>query len=278
MIKQLILLIFLACNTVVFTQELVPFNDMLTMLDEGKVEATKKALNTYDYDSLSKEDQASYLLNQGIIEFLENDLLDAYKTLLKVKDLKSHARTMVIYNANDYLMRIANSVSEYSTAAPSLIEENCIIAEELNNPKLKIDCIYNSFYKEIVGDNYDLALKYNYQMQSIAVENDLQEELLGIENNMGTIHYFKGSLDSTLYYFERNLKRSRATNDTLAIAQRINNMAMLRAALEDHNISLDYINEAEVMAQSSNDYQLLLTILRNKADILYNNKKYHNYA
>lgn len=278
MFKHLILLILIALSSSGYAQELVPFNDMLTMLDEGKVNATKEALSKYDYSSLSKREQASYLLNQGIIKFLENDLINSYKTLLKVKDLKAQARTMVIYNANDYMMRIANSVSEYSTAAPSLIEENCTIAEKLNNPKLKIDCIYNSFYKELVGDNYDLALKYNYQMQRIAVENDLQEELLGIENNMGTIHYFKGTLDSTLYYFERNLKRSRATNDTLAIAQRINNMAMLRAALENHEVSLEYINEAEVMASYSNDNQLLLTILRNKADILYNNEKYKDAA
>lgn len=278
MLKRLILLIFLACNTVVFSQELVPFNDMLTMLDEGKIEATKNALNKYIFDTLSKDEQARYLLNKGIIEFLENEPVDAYQTLLKVKDLKSDAHIMVIYNANDYMMRIANSVSEYNTAAPSLIQENCSIAEKLNDPKLKIDCIYNSFYKEIVGINYDLALKYNYQMQRIAIENNLQEELLGIENNMGTIHYFKGSLDSTLYYFERNLKRSRATNDTLAIAQRINNMAMLRTALEDHKISLNNINEAEIMARSTDDHQLLLTILRNKADILYNNNRYEEAA
>jgi signal transduction histidine kinase len=248
------------------------------MLDNGKIEETKKALNQYDFNSLSKNGQASYLLNTGIIKFQENQLVPAYKTLLKVKNLESYTSTMVIYNANDYLMRIANSVSEYSTAAPSLIKENCAIADELNDPKLKIDCIYNSFYTELIGEDYELALKYNYQMQRIAEQNNLQTELLGIENNMGTIHYFKGSYDSTLFYFERNLERSRKTNDTLAIAQRINNMAMLRAALKDHKTSLKNITEAELMARSGSDHQLLLTVLRNKADILTNNANYKEAA
>jgi signal transduction histidine kinase len=248
------------------------------MLDNGKIEETKKALNQYDFNSLSKNGQAGYLLNTGIIKFQENQLVPAYKTLLKVKDLESYTSTMVIYNANDYLMRIANSVSEYSTAAPSLIKENCAIADELNDPKLKIDCIYNSFYTELIGEDYELALKYNYQMQRIAEQNNLQTELLGIENNMGTIHYFKGSYDSTLFYFERNLERSRKTNDTLAIAQRINNMAMLRAALKDHKTYLKNITEAELMARSGSDHQLLLTVLRNKADILTNNANYKEAA
>jgi two-component system NarL family sensor kinase len=270
----LVLFVFLNSSPFLYAQELVPFNDMLTLLDNGQIEETKEALSHYNFNHLSKNEQASYLLNKGIIKFQENELIEAYTTLLKVKALKASANTMVIYNANDYLMRIANSVSEYSTAAPSLIKENCAIAEELDDPKLKIDCIYNSFYTELIGEDYDLALKYNYQMQRIAEQNNLQKELLGIENNMGTIHYFKGSYDSTLFYFERNLKRSRKTNDTLAIAQRVNNMAMLKAALEDHKASLEHITEAELMARSSSDHQLLLTILRNKADILTNNANY----
>jgi two-component system NarL family sensor kinase len=272
----LLFLLFVLLNSSPFlnAQELIPFNDMLTLLDRGQIEETKEALSQYDFNHLSKNEQASYLLNEGIIKFQENQLIDAYTTLLKVKALHVYASTMVIYNANDYLMRIANSVSEYSTAAPSLIKENCAIAEELDDPKLKIDCIYNSFYTELIGEDYDLALKYNYQMQRIAEQNNLQKELLGIENNMGTIHYFKGSYDSTLFYFERNLERSRKTNDTLAIAQRINNMAMLRAALKDHKASLENITEAELMARSGSDHQLLLTILRNKADILTNNENY----
>jgi signal transduction histidine kinase len=185
---------------------------------------------------------------------------------------------MVTYNANEYLIRIANTVSELSTAAPSLIQENCAIAEELNNPKLKIDCIYNTSYNEIIGDNYDLALKYNYQMQRIALDNNLQDELLDIENNIGTLHYFKGSYDSTLFYFNRNLERCRITKDTLAIAQRINNMAMLRAALKDHEIALENIEEAELMAQSTSDIQLQSMILRNKADILSGNQKFKEAA
>lgn len=269
-----LLFVLLNSNPYLCAQELVPFNDMLTLLDSGQIVETKKALGQYNFTSLSKNEQASYLLNEGIIKFQENQLIDAYTTLLKVKALNVYASTMVIYNANDYLMRIANSVSEYSTAAPSLIKENCAIAEELNDPKLKIDCIYNSFYTELIGEDYDLALKYNYQMQHIAEQHNLQKELLGIENNMGTIHYFKGSYDSTLFYFQRNLERSRKTNDTLAIAQRVNNMAMLRAALKDHKASLENITEAELMAKSGSDHQLLLTILRNKADILTNNANY----
>jgi two-component system NarL family sensor kinase len=126
----LLFLLFVLLNSSPFlnAQELIPFNDMLTLLDSGQIEETKEALSQYDFNHLSKNEQASYLLNEGIIKFQENQLIDAYTTLLKVKDLHVYASTMVIYNANDYLMRIANSVSEYSTAAPSLIKENCAIA------------------------------------------------------------------------------------------------------------------------------------------------------
>ena len=270
----LLLLTLLWSFTSLFAQELIPFNDMLTMLDKGEISKTKLALKQYDFSSLSEKDQASYLLNEGIIEYKENKFILAYKTLLKVKDLKKFARKMVIYNANDYMIDIANAVFEYSTAAPSLIEENCNIAEELNDPKLKIDCIFNSFYSELVGEDYQLALKYNYQMQRIAEENDLQKELLDIENNMGTIHYFQGRNDSALFYFERNLKRSRKTKDTLSIAQRVNNMAMLKTAIGEHPAALENINEAEELARSQSDHQLLLTVLRNKADILTYNQKF----
>ncbi|AGC78144.1 signal transduction histidine kinase [Nonlabens dokdonensis] len=274
----LFIFFFSIASLAVFSQEKVSFNDMLTLLDENQIKETKEALAFYTFDDLSKEEQASYLLTEGIIKFKENDLLEGYKTLLKVKDLKAFSRKMVTYNANEYLIRIANTVSELSTAAPSLIQENCAIAEELNNPKLKIDCIYNTSYNEIIGDNYDLALKYNYQMQRIALDNNLQDELLDIENNIGTLHYFKGSYDSTLFYFNRNLERCRITKDTLAIAQRINNMAMLRAALKDHEIALENIEEAELMAQSTSDIQLQSMILRNKADILSGNQKFKEAA
>ncbi|PQJ22285.1 hypothetical protein BST94_01540 [Nonlabens xylanidelens] len=247
---------------------------MLTMLDKGETVKARKALDEYDLSSLSKKDRASYLLNDGIIKFRENKSVEAYKAFLEVKELKQFARTMVIYNANDYMIRIANTVSEYSTAAPSLIEENCNIADKLDNPKFKIDCINNSFYKELVGEDYELSLKYNYQMQRIAEKNNLEDELLSIENNIGTIHYFQGRYDSTIYYFERNLKRARKTLDTLYIAQRINNMAMLKSALENHTAALENINEAEIMAQDLSDYQLRILILRNKADILTNNEMY----
>ncbi len=268
------LIMFLVFSNLLYAQEKVAFNDMLTLLDENKINETRNALKAYDFDNLSKQDQASFLLTKGIIQFKENDFLEGYKTLLEVKDLKAHSRKMVIYNANEYLIRIANTVSELSTAAPSLIQENCRIAEELDNPRLKIDCIYNTSYNEIIGNNYDLALKYNYQMQRIALDNNLQDELLDIENNIGTLHYFKGSYDSTLYYFNRNLERCRKSKDTLAIAQRINNMAMLRAALQDYETALENINEAEVMAASGSDVQLQSMILRNKADILSGNANY----
>lgn len=271
-------LIFLFYSCILYSQEKVAFNDMLTMLDANEIKETKEALYSYDFDNLNEQKKASYLLTEGIIQFKENKLLEGYKTLLQVKKLKSHARKMVIYNANEYMIRIANTVSELSTAAPSLIQENCRIAQELNNPKLQIDCIYNTSYNEIIGEDYDLALKYNYQMQRIALDNNLQDELLDIENNIGTIHYFKGSYDSTLYYFNRNLERCRISKDTLAIAQRINNMAMLRAALQDYETALDNINEAEVMARSSADVQLQSMILRNKADILTGNENYQEAA
>lgn len=270
----LLLLTLLWSCTSLFSQDLLPFNDMLEMLDKNEISKTKLALKQYNFSSLSQKDKASYLLNKGIIEYKENNFVVAYQTLLKVKDLKKFAEIMVIYNANDYLIDIANSVFEHSTAAPTLIEENCKIAEELNEPKLKIDCIYNTFYSELVGEDYQLALKYNYQMQRIAKENDLQKELLDIENNMGTIHYFQGRNDSALFYFERNLERSRKTKDTLSIAQRVNNMAMLKTALGEYAAALDHISEAEELARSQSDHQLLLAILRNKADILTYNKKF----
>ncbi len=251
-----------------FTQGQESLDSVLVWLERGETKLAKTSLEKYELSQLQKSSLGQYLLAEGIILYREDELIEAYERLQEAKGLKEHLSTAQLYLINDYMMRIANGASEFSTSAESLVQENCSIAKLLDDPSMKIKCIYESSYKDIVGENYELALQLNYQMQKIALDNELEEELLDIENNIGTLHYFQGRYDSTLYYFERNLERCRILKDTLSIAERLNNMAMLRAALGQHDLAINNITEAENLSRVVSDKQFISLLKRNKADIL----------
>ncbi|ARN71009.1 hypothetical protein BST91_04765 [Nonlabens tegetincola] len=270
-------ILFLTISFWTYSQE-IPLDSIISYIDQGKAVNVEQQLKLRDFEKLNDSSKVKFLLIKGMVFFQEDKFVESYKALLKAKEYKENVSLRNIYTVNHYLQKVANTVSEFSTSAEALDEENCKIAYELNQPKLIIDCIYNQCYKSIVKEDFIDALQLSYQMKSIAVKAKLEREKINIENIIGTIHYYNNDFDSTLFYFKKNIEYYEKAKDSFAMLERYNNMAKVQLELERNAEALKSINISELYLKNYKNVGMDALIKRNKADILYANKKYKEAA
>ncbi|GAK97193.1 sensor histidine kinase [Nonlabens tegetincola] len=270
-------ILFLTISFWTYSQE-IPLDSIISYIDQGKAVNVEQQLKLRDFEKLNDSSKVKFLLIKGMVFFQEDKFVESYKALLKAKEYKENVSLRNIYTVNHYLQKVANTVSEFSTSAEALDEENCKIAYELNQPKLIIDCIYNQCYKSIVKEDFIDALQLSYQMKSIAVKAKLEREKINIENIIGTIHYYNNDFDSTLFYFKKNIEYYEKAKDSFAMLERYNNMAKVQLELERNAEALKSINISELYLKNYKNVGMDALIKRNKAEILYANKKYKEAA
>ncbi|PQJ18664.1 MULTISPECIES: ATP-binding protein [Nonlabens] len=270
-------ILFLTFSFWTYSQE-IPLDSIISYIDQGKAVNVEQQLKLRDFEKLNDSSKVKFLLIKGMVFFQEDKFVESYKALLKAKEYKENVSLRNIYTVNHYLQKVANTVSEFSTSAEALDEENCKIAYELNQPKLIIDCIYNQCYKSIVKEDFIDALQLSYQMKNIAVKAKLEREKINIENIIGTIHYYNNDFDSTLFYFKKNIEYYEKAKDSFAMLERYNNMAKVQLELERNAEALKSINISELYLKNYKNVGMDALIKRNKAEILYANKKYKEAA
>lgn len=261
-----ILIVFVTCLCFYpkATAQVKPLDSIMDLIDRNEIEELRTIVEHYDFKKLNTKQCGQYLIATGGIKFATDDYENAYKDFQKAK--KDQKDQHIIYKANELMIMINNNTSELQVAAQSLMEENMAIARELNNPQMLIKGIYNFMFKEIQLNNFDKAMDLSYKMKKIAVDNDLDKELLDIDFNIGTLHYYQQRNDSALFYYEKNLKYVESKNDTFNIATRLNNLAMLQTAIGKEQEAVDNLIKAKDLVKNSNDKELSVSLLRNIAD------------
>ncbi|WOI23835.1 sensor histidine kinase [Nonlabens ulvanivorans] len=241
-----------------------PLDSVMNILNRNDIAQLREIVKNHDVNDLNKSDQALYFLATGGIKCAIDDFENAYKDLQKAKNHSDDKR--VIFMANDYMMELSNSASELQVAPESLMIENLSIATELNDPTLLIKSKFYFMFKEIQLGNYAQAQDICYEMRNISIENDLKQELIDTEFNLGTLHYYQAQNDSALFYYQKNLADVIAKKDTFDIAVRLNNLAMLQMAIGENQAAVDNLIEAKELIKNKNDKELSVGLLRNIAD------------
>lgn len=244
-----------------------PLDSVLFVINRGEYAAAKKILNKTDLKAISNDRKAFYYLALSKILLNEENNLEAYKSLLKAKKYNAKEKNITAFKTNQLLIEISVKLADRRIDVNDLREENCDIANKLNDPVLKINCL-QTYLEELVNQEKDKeALQIAYKQKSIAIKNNLIPELEGIETNIGTTHYFMKHKDSSTYYYTRALERRRAKKDTVSIIDHLNNYARIQAQTGDLNGALNSLNEAEELLVKKPDLAILITILKFKSEI-----------
>ncbi|MBF4985383.1 hypothetical protein FNJ87_13945 [Nonlabens mediterrranea] len=257
-------IIILLTTTQLVDAQVKPLDSVMNLLNRNEIPQLREIVKNNDVKLLDDNDKALYVLATGGIKYAVDDFENAYKDLQQAKSLSSNKR--VIFMANDYMMELSNSTSELHVAPESLMEENLAIATELNDPALLIKSKFYFMFKDIQMGNFKNAQDICYEMRKISIENNLRQELIDTEFNLGTLHYYQSRNDSALFYYEKNLADVVAKKDTFDIAVRLNNLAMLQMAIGENQAAVDNLIKAKVLIEDKNDKELSVGLLRNIAD------------
>ncbi|EAS18897.1 putative histidine kinase protein [Flavobacteria bacterium BBFL7] len=257
-------IIILLTTTQLVDAQVKPLDSVMNLLNRNEIPQLREIVKNNDVKLLDDNNKALYVLATGGIKYAVDDFENAYKDLQQAKSLSSNKR--VIFMANDYMMELSNSTSELHVAPESLMEENLAIATELNDPALLIKSKFYFMFKDIQMGNFKNAQDICYEMRKISIENNLRQELIDTEFNLGTLHYYQSRNDSALFYYEKNLADVVAKKDTFDIAVRLNNLAMLQMAIGENQAAVDNLIKAKVLIEDKNDKELSVGLLRNIAD------------
>lgn len=262
--RFIVALLFICTSFQLVKAQVKPLDSVMSLLNRNEIPELREIVAMHDVEALEKSDQALYFLATGGIKYAVDDFENAYKDLQKAKNNSSNKR--VTFMANDYMMELSNSTTELHVAPESLMRENLSIATQLNDPTLLIKSKFYFMFKEIQLGNYSQAQDICYEMKKISLDNDLKQELIDTEFNLGTLHYYQSRNDSALFYYEKNLADVVAKKDTFDIAVRLNNLAMLQTAIGEHQAALDNLIKAAELIKDKNDKELSVGLLRNIAD------------
>lgn len=262
--RFIVALLFICTSFQLVKAQVKPLDSVMSLLNRNEIPELREIVAMHDVEALEKSDQALYFLATGGIKYAVDDFENAYKDLQKAKNNSSNKR--VTFMANDYMMELSNSTTELHVAPESLMRENLSIATQLNDPTLLIKSKFYFMFKEIQLGNYSQAQDICYEMKKISLDNDLKQELIDTEFNLGTLHYYQSRNDSALFYYEKNLADVVAKKDTFDIAVRLNNLAMLQTAIGEHQAAVDNLIKAAELIKDKNDKELSVGLLRNIAD------------
>ena len=261
--KLLFIMLTLLCGSMVNGQ-VKPLDSVFSLVERNDDEQLKQIVERYSVNDLNQVDRGYYYIAAGGIDYINNDFEKAYSKLLKAKENQSNKR--IIYKANDLLIFISNATTELQFAPASVMQENLEIAQQLRDPKLSIRIKHHYMFKEIQSGEFDKAIEICYELKKICEQNELVDQQLDVEFNLGTLHYYRSVNDSALYYYKRNLAIFEHKKDTFNIATRLNNLAMLQTAIGLNEDAVNNLIKAEQLAKKFKDRDFSVTLLRNIAD------------
>lgn len=258
---------FLAANDAAAQSNGKPLDSLLYMLDRNEFEQCKAILKKVQLDTLTLDHKSIYYLAQSRIAINERKGAKAYEYILTAKRLNSGKQNLNTFMANEMLIDLAAELTDRNINVAKLMTENCAIADYLNRPKLKFNCLFSYFADEMTAENDMKALQIGYRLKNIAVKNSLLSELEGLESNLGTIHYFMKNNDSAIFYYSRALERRKQKADTASIILHLNNYARIQESLGDVNGAFKSFNEAELLLKKFPKDDIRAAVFKGKASI-----------
>jgi tetratricopeptide (TPR) repeat protein/DNA-binding CsgD family transcriptional regulator len=134
------------------------------------------------------------------------------------------------------------------------IQNRALIFNQLANYYLDFDLIIANRYS-------DSAIHYAHLLNNFAALSD------GYVNK-ANFHYYSGSLDSTLYYFEKSLETISRTNNEDQIASALNRMGLIYEAKSDYIKSAEYYYRALFLYEKTQN-QLGLANIYNNLGVIF---------
>lgn len=242
-------------------------DSILYVLDRSEFNEARSILENTNLKQLSNDNKSLYFIASSQLAIHERDDIGAYEHLLTAKRYSNGKKNRNTFIANELLINLAAELANRKIDVANLMSENCTIAHYLKDPKLKFNCLFPYFADELTAENDIAALQIGYHLKKIATQNNLINELEGLESNLGTIHYFMKNKDSSNYYYSRALERRRQQADTASIILHLNNYARIQESTGDYVSALSSLNEAELLLNAKPKDDIRAVVFKGKATL-----------
>lgn len=209
------------------------FKDSKKILDE--IKATQ--LESYDRLRFDYEIER-YQINNNI------DTENSYEDFQVIKMALPKDSLRLRFRVNDEMIYVYNAQAS-GQGIESLHNENCSIANQLNNPKFKIICNYYKFYS--LGkftENKNDALNILKENIKIAKENNLERTMVSMQSNLAIVYDQNEMIDSAMVYYIKVLTKLKEYKDQYGIRDLYNNMGLAFYRNEQMDSAIYYMKES----------------------------------
>jgi signal transduction histidine kinase len=244
-----ILLSFLICSIITYSQ------------DRKKLDSLLGVINSAKHDTLKVE--AFYKYGE---EFESSNPDTAMHFFLKGKQLAQKIGfDKGIAVSSSYMLIVLNNKGAYKEGLE--IAKEAIIIYEKRGVKKDLAIGYTNIGSQweylseynLAAENYTKALKY-------AAELNEKKFLRVILNNLASVTITIGNYSKGKNYAEQSLVFAKQLNDKYGIASSLYNIAEAENYLKNHTNALEYFKQIEIIGKETEDDVLILDGMLGKAD------------
>jgi signal transduction histidine kinase len=198
-------------------------------------------------------------------ELAYSNALQAKSIFTSINDLES------LFDTNKLLLDVLGVLQKPTTAKQAIVEENCSIANLLNDVEKKIYCYGKKALIEIDQKNFQEAVLLFQSIDQLARRENKKDLIIKNLSNIGVAHYLNGNYDSTFHYYKRKEELLKENNDIDELAYLYNNYGQLYNQIEDYPNAINYFNKALELELTKESKSTRLIFLKNIATSYANN-------
>ncbi len=261
------------------SQELY-FPDLDTLTIQRNLLGLHESLKKIDTTDLKPREKAAYYYYSGSVLYFEDNNEGAIEYLLRSKSILNEFSEdeRFVFNLNDRLLEGIGSTTEYSVRPQELIEENCRIAYNLNDPTFLYNCYYYQYADALDNKKYEQALNLMNQAMEVVSNGSSPNLVANLQSNIGHTHLNLRNLDSVLPNYQKAEKYYLLVNDESKLAYLYNNYGNYYKIIGDFERALDYLLKAYDYRLDQEEASTKNFILKNIADTYYFNGEFEKAA
>lgn len=143
------------------------------------------------------------------------------------------------------------------------------VSPQVSSEHTLLDSLIDKSEELIWSRNYDSAIFLLDRGNLLATELNHIQNKSSISNNYALIHYFRGNLDSSIYYYEQALRLDYQIGDISRIVRRLKNIGIAQRAKGNYLVAIEKYYEAMELADSVG-YSREINAINNSLGNLYN--------
>lgn len=238
-------------------QQLLVANDfssayeLLIQIDSLSFNEKEKAFLKFDF--------AKVFLAQDKHELAYSNALQAKSIFTSINDLES------LFDTNKLLSDVLGVLQKSTTVKQAIVDENCSIANLLNDVEKKIYCYGKKALIAIDQKNFQEAVLLFQSIDQLARRENKKDLVIKNLSNIGVAHYLNGNYDSTFHYYKRKEELLKENNDIDELAYLYNNYGQLYNQIEDYPNAINYFNRALELELTKESKSTRLIFLKNIA-------------